>query len=113
MPVVVIKVMVSLSKTPAVTTMVLNISVAARGLSYVTLGKITATHVRSIRHAMWSVSPHRVGSSADMRSTAASNVCATTATEVGTAAPSASAPSAPVGDKGQIALVARSRWKAS
>jgi hypothetical protein len=100
MPVVVIKVPVSFGKTPAVTTIVVSkIAVAAPGLSYVTLRKITATHVRSIPHAVWPISTHCVGSSSAhrMRST------------------TASAPSAPastfVGDQGQVALVTWNGWK--
>jgi hypothetical protein len=127
-PVVVIKVAVSFSKTPVVTTVVVGkVTVAALEFSYVTFGKITATHVRSVPHAMWSISTHGAGSSAAHRvrsttayskaSTAAtaSHVCATTAsaTEVCATAPSAPAPtSTTMGYKGQIALVTWKRWNA-
>jgi hypothetical protein len=49
------------------------IAVAAPGLSYVTLRKITATHVRSIPRAMWFISTYCVGSGPAyrMRSTTA------------------------------------------
>jgi hypothetical protein len=112
MPMVVIKVAVSFGKAPVVTTVVVSkISVAAPGLSYVTLRKITATHVRSIPHAMWSISTHRMGSCCAhrMRSTAPS----TTATSHVCASASAASPSAStfVGDKGHVAWVTRKRWK--
>ena len=106
MPVVVIKVAVSFGKTPVVTTVVLSkIAVAAPGLSYVTLRKITATHVRSIPHAVWPISTHCVGSSSAhrMRSTAPSTSTSTS--------PSATAVTF-VRDQGQVALVAWNRWKA-
>jgi hypothetical protein len=101
MPVVVIKVAVSFGKTPAVTTIVVSkIAVAAPGLSYVTLRKITATHVRSIPHAMWFISTHCVGSGPAYR--------------MRTSAPSASASASTstfVGYQGQITLVTWNGWK--
>jgi transposase len=61
MSVVVIKVAVSFGKTPVVTAVVLSkIAVAASGLSYVTLRKITATHVRPWRTALLARRPTKV-----------------------------------------------------
>ena len=53
-PVIVIKVAASCSKTPVVTTIVVGrVTVTAPELSPATaFGKITATHMRSIIHAM-------------------------------------------------------------
>ena len=109
---VVIEVAVSFGKAPVVTTVVVSkISVATPGHSYVTLRKITATHVRSIPHAVWPISTHCVGSSSAhrMRSTAPS----TTATSHVCASASAASPSAStfVGDKGHVAWVTRKQWK--
>jgi hypothetical protein len=102
--------------------------VAAPEFSSATFGKITATHMRSITHTMWSISAHGMRSTTTahrvrsttahgMRSTTtASHASATTAsaTEVCATASSASAPtSTTVGYQGQIALVTWKRWKAS
>jgi hypothetical protein len=93
-PVVVIKVAVSFSKTPVVATvMVGKVTVTAPELSSAAaFGKITATHVRSTAHAMRAVSAHRMGSTTAHRvgSTTASHLCATTASAA--PAPSAATP---------------------
>jgi hypothetical protein len=93
-PVVVIKVAVSFSKTPVVATvMVGKVTVTAPELSSAAaFGKITATHVRCTAHAMRAVSAHRMGSTTAHRvgSTTASHLCATTASSA--PAPSAATP---------------------
>jgi hypothetical protein len=98
-PVVVIKVAVSFSKTPVVATvMVGKVTVTAPELSSAAaFGKITATHVRSTAHAMRAVSAHRMGSTAahSMGSTTAHRVGSTTASHLcATTASAAPAPSA-------------------
>jgi hypothetical protein len=116
--VVVVKVAASFGKTPVVATIVVSkVTVAVPEFS--TFGKITAVHVRSIPHAMRSISTpaHR------MRFTTASHMCATTAASntASTSAPSASAasPSASaastfttLGYQGHSVLVTCKRWKA-
>jgi hypothetical protein len=116
--VMVIEVAVSFGKTPAVSIiMVGKVTVTAPELSSAAaFGKITATHMRSITHAMWSIpahgmrsttAAHSMGSSAGhrVRSTTAHAMRSTTtgsqasatsasATEVCATASSASAPSA-------------------
>jgi hypothetical protein len=97
-PVVVIKVAVSFSKTPVVATvMVGKVTVTAPELSSAAaFGKITATHVRSTAHAMRAVSAHRMGSTAahSMGSPTAHRVGSTTAHLCATTASAALAPSA-------------------
>jgi len=84
-PVIVIKVAASFSKTPAVSTiMVGKVTVTAPELSSAAaFGKITATHMRSITHAMWSIPAHGMRSSTtaahSMGSTAGHRVRSTTA----------------------------------
>jgi hypothetical protein len=59
-PVIVIRVAASSSKTPVVTTIVVGkvIVTAPELSSAAAFGKITASHMWSIPHAMWSISAH-------------------------------------------------------
>jgi hypothetical protein len=106
----VFKVAVSFGEAPVVTTAMVEITVAASELSYVTLGKIAAT--RSVLHATWSISTaHRVRSAAatacHMASAPTTQTCATAASTSATcAAPTTT--STTVGYQRQIALVS---WK--
>jgi hypothetical protein len=100
--VMVIEVAVSFGKTPAVSTiMVGKVTVTAPELSSAAaFGKITATHMRSITHAMWSIPAHGMRSSTttahSMGSTAGHRVRSTTAHAMRsiTTGSQASAPSA-------------------
>jgi len=144
MAVVVIEVAVSFGKTPAVSTiMVGKVTVTAPELSSAAaFGKITATHMRSITHAMWSIpahgmrsttAAHSMGSTAGhrvrsttahaMRSTttgcqasatsaSATEVCATASSAPSAAPTSTPTASVTVAYKGQIARMTWKRWNA-
>jgi hypothetical protein len=120
LPVVVVKVAVSFSKTPVVATvMVGKVTVTAPELSSAAaFGKITATHMRSISHAVRPISAHgvrstiahRMGSTSTAGSTTtAFRVCGTTTTTA--AASSATLTSVTLGYQGYNALVTWKSWQ--